>query len=420
MEEFLVKKIIKKVTATTLSAAGILFAVPSAFCSGNEPGSLNLAAEGAGRPQGRNLRAFHMLTVGKYFESPSDFIKLAQVSKEYRGLPETYKYNPIEYDPNLFPNAQTLHIKRNEGKFETTFPNKKIKRLVYFPGSFSSYQFWQILRENGLIKSMRGDKVEYNWKRTLTLLEKNSPIHGCKVTFTSNDGKEIVFEFVPMAFESKVGTVRSYNDFLKCCDIRKNMEPNPIIKKSDYYEAKSIAPYGNLRVVGANAFSKFKSLKNVILPSSVKSIRHGAFSNCVALEDITLPKNLESIDEGAFNNCLSLEKINIPSSVTEIEDEAFRDCRALKSINIPGSIKEINKGTFQKCYSLESVALPNSVERIWKHAFTSCRSLKSIEIPNSVTNIEERAFSNCPQLTSVTLPNSIEKYIQELFIIANY
>ena len=66
MEEFLVKKIIKKVTATTLSAAGILFAVPSAFCSGNEPGSLNLAAEGAGRPQGRNLRAFHMLTVGKY------------------------------------------------------------------------------------------------------------------------------------------------------------------------------------------------------------------------------------------------------------------------------------------------------------------------------------------------------------------
>lgn len=55
-----------------------------------------------------------------------------------------------------------------------------------------------------------------------------------------------------------------------------------------------------------------KSLKNVLLPETIKVIGKNAFKACAALESINLPENVKC-DKKAFKDCkkLSLERSNM-------------------------------------------------------------------------------------------------------------
>lgn len=190
---------------------------------------------------------------------------------------------------------------------------------------------------------------------------------------------------------------------------------------------------------------KDKSIKEIIVPDYVTSIRSGAFSGCNSLESITVPfigsnanvtstseaacfgyifgkkgftylipktlksviitdENITTIGDSAFKDCSELTNIVIPDGVKTIGWEAFEGCSNLTSIEIPSGVTSIGFSAFNGCSSLTSIEIPSGVTSIARYAFAGCKSLTNIEIPSDVTTIAEYAFSYCRGLNSIRIP----------------
>ena len=157
----------------------------------------------------------------------------------------------------------------------------------------------------------------------------------------------------------------------------------------------------NVEKIGENAFYKCKNLKEAKL-SSVKEIGNYAFENA-GLEKISL-ENVEKIGYGAFNKCKNLKEVVLPS-VKEIENYAFYECENLKEVVLPSSVKEIGEDTFRHS-GLEKINLEN-VEKIGDRAFYECEDLKEVVLPPSVKEIGRDAFADSG-LEKINLEN-VEK-----------
>ena len=207
----------------------------------------------------------------------------------------------------------------------------------------------------------------------------------------------------------------------------------------------------NITKIDSYAFSGCTSLKELVLPQSLKTIG-GSFIANTSIEEITIPKNVtEAYVNGAYgalNNCSSLknlvfedgitkipyriayfnnsnsyiENVTIPSTVSVIEEGAFRNCRSLKSINIPKSVSFIGESAFASCINLESVELnyndsmvttqDNGIQlfslKISDSAFAGCTKLKDINLTENITSIGSYAFSGCTSLKELVLPQSLK------------
>ena len=120
-----------------------------------------------------------------------------------------------------------------------------------------------------------------------------------------------------------------------------------------------------------------------------------AFRDCTTLKNIIIPNSVKSIGDEAFKGCISLESIDIPNSVTNIGKQAFSYCTSLKRIDIPTSVKEIGEGAFSHCTSVESIDISEGVEKIGAKAFFHT-GLQRIDIPSSIHSIGELALCDCP------------------------
>ena len=161
------------------------------------------------------------------------------------------------------------------------------------------------------------------------------------------------------------------------------------------------------RIICDRAFSCFRYLPEIVIPSSVTSIGDSAFYGCDSLSKVVIPSSVTSIGDRAFSWCRSLSEIVIPSSVTSIGDRAFSLCRSLSEIVIPFSVTSIGDSAFYGCRSLSEIVIPSSVTSIGKDAFFRCDSLSEIVIPSSVTSIGDWAFSSCSSLKYISIPKSV-------------
>lgn len=80
------------------------------------------------------------------------------------------------------------------------------------------------------------------------------------------------------------------------------------------------------------------SLKEVILPDSIRSISYDAFRNCFSLEYIDLPESLVDISECAFFD-VGLKKIDIYNNVNYIYMDAFDGCN-IEEVYFHGTLEE--------------------------------------------------------------------------------
>lgn len=92
------------------------------------------------------------------------------------------------------------------------------------------------------------------------------------------------------------------------------------------------------------------------IPEGVETIRTKAFYKCTELREITLPSTLKSIEEKAFFRC-SIGEITLPEGLTFIGKDAFGYCSNIKEIEIPSTIKEIGEYAFYNCISLLSITV---------------------------------------------------------------
>ena len=357
------KNLIKKTAATTLSAMGILSAMPSAFC----------APSGNNNSKGK-IDPFHAMIVAKYLDNTKDISNLVMVNEKYKDLMEKFRFNPVEInseeDLKKFPNIETLYIQEKENNYINTFPeNSGVKRLIYFPGSFDSYKLEEILVCNDIMNDFYG--YNSDWKKEVKSAKGALSDDYC-VKFYKGEGedyKEIVFLLSQIGGEN-LKNIYKYSDIL------------------DILEIKMPMYYGRL-------------FKSASIPETVTSIGEAAFGDCHFLTNITIPNSVTSIGRYAFNNCFKLTNVTIPNSVTSIGEFAFNNCQRLTDVTISNSIESIENNTFDSCGSLTNVNIPNSVTSIGRYAFRDCSSLTNITIPNSVTSIEEDAFEDCQNLNHI-------------------
>lgn len=153
-------------------------------------------------------------------------------------------------------------------------------------------------------------------------------------------------------------------------------------------------------------FKNCKSLKEIKIPSHIKSIGMDTFCGCKSLLYIKIPSSVKEILRGAFAHCESLKNIVLPQSITHIEENTFYGCSKLETINLPKNIKVIEKSAFACCESLKNISFPNSLEHIGKSAFSGCINLELIIFPEKITSIDDYAFSDCDMLKSVLFPKN--------------
>lgn len=215
-------------------------------------------------------------------------------------------------------------------------------------------------------------------------------------------------------------------------------------------ELSYAVPEGTLEI-GTRAFlgGIDNTLKEIILPNSLRKIDDYAFEGCYELERIDIPEGVISIGYCLLPDCFSIETITIPSSVSEMNGNPFvgkkvevvlspdnpffeiidgvlfhkgshslvavLDDARKESYVIPEGTTEICAGAFSGC-GFRQITIPESVTVIGEDAFQYCTNLEVIVIPEGVTEIGKGAFSQCENLETVTLPDSLKKIGKGAFL----
>ena len=189
-------------------------------------------------------------------------------------------------------------------------------------------------------------------------------------------------------------------------------------KRLDYFEelnasgASRIEIPEGMTVIDNNAFKNNSKLKEVILPSTLKSIGISAFEG-TSLSKIELPSSLTYIGENAFANIKTLTEVTIPKSV-ETASHAFSGDVNLKKVIFEDGIVTIPSGILNNT-GLEEIVLPSSVKTIGSYAFSNNKSLEKINLLDGVRQIEEGAFSGDSKLSVLELPETLTEISRYVF-----
>lgn len=145
--------------------------------------------------------------------------------------------------------------------------------------------------------------------------------------------------------------------------------------------------------IGNDAFGG-NDIRELELPSTLKTIGDNAFSNNYNMKNFKIPEGVTTIGAYAFNSLWGITEIEIPASVESLAQGSFQWCGIVEKITFaPGShLKEIAGGAFYQCEKVKQIVLPDSITQIGGAAFKDCKSLEEIVLPEGISKIEAAAF----------------------------
>ena len=161
---------------------------------------------------------------------------------------------------------------------------------------------------------------------------------------------------------------------------------------------EAILPEG-VQELGAWSFLGTSNLKEVSLPSTLKSISYQVFERS-GLTSCVIPDGCW-MSYGVFDDCSSLTYVKLPSHMESIPSGTFQGCTALRSFEMPSGVKSIGYNAFQNS-GLEVIHFPDAVSVIESQVCKSCNNLKEVQLPANLKAIEMQAFS---------FSNNIERFI---------
>ena len=153
----------------------------------------------------------------------------------------------------------------------------------------------------------------------------------------------------------------------------------------------------------------------------VTTIGNDAFKSCSKLTSLTLSEGLVSIGKYSFYNT-GIKEIAIPTTVKSVGDYAFQYCSQIHTIILPEGLESIGSYSFNYMSNLQKVILPSSLTSIDERAFFYCQNLSSVEshiaepfdIPESVFaasstwDSNKQAYDYTPSSAILYVPTNIK------------
>ena len=201
-------------------------------------------------------------------------------------------------------------------------------------------------------------------------------------------------------------------------------------------------PDGVTNIIDGDAcINESETVKEIILPNTLRKIGDDAFKNCSQLKKVKFGNNVERIGESAFWGC-PLEQISLPESLVEIGADAFSQYN-FDQLVIPDSVVTIgeyafgwgdhlhnatigksaknyfNQGRRRSGYSLPRFSsrpifadcgeLTELTVRSEVAEYTGAKSLTKVTICDTVKELGQWAFAECPNIEEVVVPDSVTK-----------
>ena len=177
--------------------------------------------------------------------------------------------------------------------------------------------------------------------------------------------------------------------------------------------------------IGEHTFPNFLGTK-LEIPASVKKISMGSFESSPNLTELILHEGLETLEGPLFKNCRSLKNVILPESLKWLEysflDATFEyveiggkdttfDSDGYETIQMIPDCKNltIRGGNIVSAYlvpNLENLTLKKDVVLSEPAVFSGNTKLKTISIENGISEIPEECFKYT-QLTDVSIPASV-------------
>lgn len=153
-------------------------------------------------------------------------------------------------------------------------------------------------------------------------------------------GREYIADLTNLLYEADIDPV----DYFK-----KELPPYFLSRDEDIQTFEFSSNQTHITDIGPRAFEGCINLKTFWIPSHIKEICYSAFDGCINLSDVQFiePSNLHIIDDFAFASCQSLKELVLPEGVTTIRSYAFAES-GIKKLYLPESVVNIDWSTFDQ------------------------------------------------------------------------
>lgn len=122
---------------------------------------------------------------------------------------------------------------------------------------------------------------------------------------------------------------------------------------------------------------------------TVKGILGGAFSGYKLLRTVTIPTTISKIDSTAFTNCVRLRNINFAGTMAQWVNKAWRPL-AFSDYTLKLNGEEV-----------ENAVIPEGITELKPYAFYECTSMNTLTLPSTLKTIGQNALYNCTSLTDI-------------------
>lgn len=122
------------------------------------------------------------------------------------------------------------------------------------------------------------------------------------------------------------------------------------------------------------------SEQTICIPDSVTLICGEVFRKNPQIEFVEFPSGSITIGAGAFAKCRSLRELNFSGSFLYLSDSSFSECTALTHLITSGGV-HISEGAFRDDVSLDTVIFPDANVNVAQSAFVGCNAISHIKLP---------------------------------------
>ena len=193
---------------------------------------------------------------------------------------------------------------------------------------------------------------------------------------------------------------------------------------------------------GGSGWPGNKTIKEVTIPKTVKSIGTHCFRNCTNLEkvvnkaaggeysftnaefynctslkiiDFSEAYGLRSMGEHLFTNCSNIETVLLPEGLENIASSVFSGKSKITEIKLPSTLERISGKQAFSSTAFTSIVLPTGLTALGNNIFQASK-LESIVIPANVASVGEHCFNNAKNLKYVVIANpDVSNYNNAMF-----